>query len=362
MFVAPHVAESNFENLKKGFRFSTSLEGKNMGRHYDYKLIDDPIKPQDISKVTLDKAIGWAQSTLVSRVLPGATPTDVTVCIMQRLHERDLAGYFIEQGYEALILPMRFEETSPCKTRIFTDPRTQRGELLWPQGKSEEAVVELEKNMGARVISAQLQQKPVPDGGQVFRREWFNHYKKIGLPARFDQMIQSWDLSFKDSDGSDYVVGQVWGRSQGSFYLLDQVRERMSAPATCEAIKMVRRKWPKATAILVEDKANGPAVISMLRKTVSGIIEVDPKGGKVSRANAISPLLEAGNVHFPDPSECEWIDGYINEFCMFPAGSYDDQVDCTTQALSYLHERGSRLVAAMARLKASGNVLKMFGG
>jgi predicted phage terminase large subunit-like protein len=361
VFVGPQVAEGNFSNHKKGERFATSIEGKNTGRHFDFKIIDDPLKPADLSKTSLDTCTEWAKNTLVSRVKPGATPTDVTVCIMQRLHENDLAGHFLRQGYEGLVLPMRFEEQRRCKTSIFLDPRTTEGELLWPQGKSEAAVVELETSMGSRVAAAQLQQFPVPDGGQIFKRDWFKYAKILGRPDKFDQMIQSWDLAFKDGDGSDYVVGQVWGRKGGEFYLLDQVKERMNAPATCEAIRMMRRKWPRATAILVEDKANGPAVISMLRKSVSGIIEVNPKGGKVARANAVSPMFEAGNVYLPDPEESGWVDGFATEMCMFPVGANDDQVDACTQALCYLQERSNRLAQAMARVQANGGASKVFG-
>ena len=93
-------------------------------------------------------------------------------------------------------------------------------------------------------------------------------------------MIQSWDMAFKDLATSDYVVGQTWGACKADRYLLDQVRNRWDMPATKAAVKELSQRWPKAATKLVEDKANGPAVIQELRHDVSGLIAVNPEGGK----------------------------------------------------------------------------------
>ncbi len=119
----------------------------------------------------------------------------------------------------------------------------------------------------------------------------------IEAPQRVDEQIQSWDCSFKDLSTSDYVVGQVWARLDGMFLLGDQVRARM-CPATLQAIRGLSQKWPGAIAKLIEDKANGPAVIQMLDYEIPGLLPVSPQGGKVARAAAVSPLVEAGNVAF----------------------------------------------------------------
>src|SRR5437867_12994220 len=94
----------------------------------------------------------------------------------------------------------------------------------------------------------------------------------IEVPHRVDETIQSWDCSFKDLETSDYVVGQVWGRV-GSIYLLGhQVRARMDFPATVNAVREVSEQWPGAIAKLIEDKANGSAVIQMLTREIPGIL------------------------------------------------------------------------------------------
>jgi len=166
----------------------------------------------------------------------------------------------------------------------------------------------------------------MPDGTQL-------SIVAIEAPYRVDQQIQSWDCAFKDLDTSDYVVGQVWARLDSMFLLGDQVRARMDCPATVQAVRQLSRKWPACIAKLIEDKANGSAVIQMLSREISGLLPVNPEGGKVARAAAISPLIEAGNVYLPHPLFAPWVNDFIEECAAFPNGAHDDQVDAMTQAL-----------------------------
>jgi predicted phage terminase large subunit-like protein len=115
-----------------------------------------------------------------------------------------------------------------------------------------------------------------------------------------------------------------------------QVRERLGFPETLAAIKKLAKKWPEASLKLVEDKANGPAVIQALRHELQGLVAVNPDGGKVARAQAVSPQVESGNVYLPHPAIAPWIESLIDECSTFPNGKYDDQVDQMTQALNRL--------------------------
>jgi predicted phage terminase large subunit-like protein len=107
----------------------------------------------------------------------------------------------------------------------------------------------------------------------------------------------------------------------------------MSVSATMTAVRSLSAKWPQATAKLVEDKANGTAVIDLLKRDIAGLIPVEPEGGKVVRAQAVSPEVESGNVFLPDPSIAPWVHDFIEECAAFPNGANDDQVDMMSQAL-----------------------------
>jgi len=87
---------------------------------------------------------------------------------------------------------------------------------------------------------------------------------------------------------------------------------------------------------VIEDKANGPAIIAQMRNRIGGIVEFTPKDSKEARANAITAFIEAGDVEIPDPRRCEWVGGFVEECASFPNGPHDDQVDTCTQALHRL--------------------------
>ena len=132
------------------------------------------------------------------------------------------------------------------------------------------------------------------------------------------------------------VAGGVWAAKQADRFLLDQRRERLDFPRTVEAVKAMSEKWPGAHRKLVEDKANGTAVIATLKHEISGLIAVNPEGGKIARAQAVSPQVESGNVYLPHPAIAPWVDAFIEECAAFPAGKHDDQVDQMSQALNRL--------------------------
>jgi len=344
--VEPDASVVYHENSARGWRNATSIGGKITGKHGDIAIIDDPSKPLDMMrspKIALKRARDWRYGTLPTRFRDIAKAR--VVLIMQRLHEEDLAGLALaEGGWTTVVLPMRFEPAHPH--RHPKDPRTVAGELFWPARFPEEAVKKLEgpHGLGARQAAAQLQQRPTPEDGNIFKRGWFKYY--VVRPARFDIVIISVDCAFKDADDSSFVVLQVWGMRGGEYFLLEQIRRRMSFTETCAEFVALVRKWKVARAKLVEDKANGTAVIDTFKKKISGIIPVTPKESKPARARAVSPLVEAGNVFLlatkiPDGEHehlelPQWVEEYIEELVGFPFGAANDQVDATSQALHWL--------------------------
>ena len=323
--------KSRFENDKAGYRIAIGVGGAATGEGGDRVVVDDPHNVREAeSEIVRQSVLDWWDQVMSTRL--NDPKRGAMVIVMQRVHENDLAGHVLQQGgYEELKLPAEYEGSQQVTSIGWRDPRTEPGELLWPERFGQEEVEALKRTMGSYAAAGQLQQRPAPAAGGILKRHWWKFYGEAPRPC--SEVIQSWDCAFKDTRTSDFVVGQVWGRHGADKYLLDQVRGRMDCPATIQAVKRLSEKWPQTQAKLVEDKANGPAVIATLKHEIVGLIAVNPEGGKEVRAHAVSPQIEAGNVYLPDPTIAPWIGGFLDECAAFPNGAYDDQVDAMSQAL-----------------------------
>lgn len=252
-----------------------------------------------------------------------------------------MAGHVLEQGgWEHLCIPAEYEGDRRKTVIGWSDPRVKKGELLWPSRFGPAEIAQNKKALGSFAYSGQYQQRPVPASGGVWNKAWFRFYRRADLPATFDMVVASWYCAFKDLKTSDFVAGQLWGRRAADFYLLGQIHGRLDFPATLAAIRDLNaRSKHRVNAVLVEDKANGSAVISVLKREISGMLAVNPEGAKQARASAVAPLIEAGNVLILMPDENHWVDGTVLEFCTFPAAKHDDRVDAASQALLWLQSQ-----------------------
>jgi len=329
---------------RKGSFRSAGVGGGLTGFGASIAIIDDAIRNrQDADSPTVRQTVwDWYTSTLYTRLAPGGG----VIVINTRWHSDDLSGRLLEaqakgEGDEWRVINF------PAIAEADEEHR-KKGEALHPERYPLEALERIKQAIGTRDWEALYQQHPVPDGGAIFKDEWLQRvWLPKDLPARFDSVIMSWDLAFKSTDASDFVVGQLVGRHGGDYYILDQLRGRWSFTESVTQVKELaeraRARFPRtAPRILIEDKANGPAVIDALKHEVSGIVPVEPDGSKEARAHAVTALFEAGNVLLPDRSLASWVDEYRLELTRFPSGAHDDQVDATTQALRYL-SAGHRL-------------------
>lgn len=323
-------------------------------------IIDDPIKNREEADSENTRAKQWEewQNSIKTRMAANAK----VIIIMTRWHEDDLAGKIIksEKNITVINLPCEAEENDPLGRN--------KGDPLFPEIGKDKAWLEQFKESylndlsgaeegggGPRAWLALFQGRPSSQTGNMLKRYWWRYWKPAGvelppvtvrdasgellnieavpLPKRFDRQIQSWDMTFKDTAGTDFVAGGIWASKWADIFYLDQVYERLDFPATCRAVIAMTEKWPDAVTKLVEDKANGPAVISMLKHRVGGLTAVQPEGSKSARASAVSPLIEAGNVYLPHPLIAPWASVFIEQCASFPNGAHDDLVDQMSQAL-----------------------------
>nr|WP_248696635.1 phage terminase large subunit [Providencia rustigianii] len=308
---------------RKGTYISQGVGGPLTGKKVDLGIIDDPIKnaKEALSPTTKQSVWNWYVSTFKTRL----SKNSGEIIMATRWATDDLSGRVIENNKKAIVLEF---------PAINDD-----GEALVPELHPIDKLLETKAILGDYFWSAMYQQKPKPGDGQIFHEEFARYYLPKDLPESFDEIIHSWDMTFKDSDGTDYVVGQVWGKKGANAYLLYQIRKRMSFTETLKAVKLLVEKYPQARRKLVEDKANGPAVIDSLKSIISGLVPIEPDGSKIARAHACTAEWEAGNVWLPHKAIAPWITETVDEITTFPFAGHDDTVDAMTQALRYLFQK-----------------------
>ncbi len=318
------------------------------GRPVDVGIVDDPVKNEKeaLSPTTKEGHWNWYQSVFTTRL----SENSGQIIMATSWAEDDLPARICKafQGDPRLTI-LRFPAINePGETGY--DPLLPLGALV-PKLHSLAKLRETKTLLSEYWWSALYQQSPMTLGGNVFKESGIQYYLPKDLPEKFDKVIASWDCTFKDTDGTDFVVGQVWGKYKADCYLLDQVRDRMSFTNTVTAVKELAEKWPAIREILIEDKANGPAVIDTLKSTVPGIIPIEPDGSKLARAHAITSYWEALNVWLPHVDIAPWVPELTGELTKFPASAYDDQVDALTQALRRLYPLFHRLKISKAALR-----------
>lgn len=319
---------------------SQGIGGTFTGRGADYLIIDDPIKngmeaDSAAFRATLHKAYSGALRTRLEK--------DGSILItMTRWHEDDLAGRLLLEAksnpdadqWAVISLPMLCEDpTFYMETRPLNEP-------LWPNKYNFDECNRLKNSVGTRNWTALYQQRPSAEEGNIFKRAWWKYYSANPKDLRLDTVIQSWDLATKDKEQGSYTAGLVLGRKGMDYYVLDLLYDQIPFTAQTQALLSLSGKWPQAGRKLIEDKANGPAVMDMLKHRLTGIIPIEPDGDKVARANAASPAVESGNWHLPDPLTHPWVHTFVSQLADFPNAKDKDIVDAFSQGARALEKMG----------------------
>lgn len=318
----------------KGVMISAGYGSGITGNPAKLIVIDDPVKNRVEADSPKDREKKWADfvDSIESRTANGTK----IILIMTRWHEDDLAGRLIENyGDRTTVvnLPCEAEEGDPLGRKI--------GDPLCPEiGKGKEWLKDFKKShmteSGMRSWNALYQGHPSAREGNIIKREWWEYYTEEELEkATFDKIIMSVDAAFKDSEKNDFVAISVWGKRGEQYWLLDMQNKHLNFTATVKAIKVTRARYIGLSETLIEDTANGTLILQLMKDEIAGLIAVRPDVSKEARVNAISFLIEAGNVRLPKFKKFTW--EFVEQCASFPNGKHDDMVDSMSQALNRLY-------------------------
>lgn len=352
--VSDQNAKTRFDNDKMGYKIATSVGGLGAGERADRAIIDDPhnILGAESTKIR-NEALLWFSETMPTRMSDPLR--SAIVVIAHRTHEADVSGFILEKelGYVHVMIPMEFEPARKCFVEVtgWSDPRTEENELMWPERFTREIVERDKKVMGEYAVAGQLQQRPAPRGGGMFKRTWWRFYRTghptrppdcdesvpaVELPSTFDQSLVTVDANFKLTKKGSHVGMLAIGAKGPWRYVLACRTRATGFNGAIESIVELLKLYPFIKTVIVEDKANGSAIIETLSNVISGVVAVNPEGGKEARASSMEPAVRSG--HWVLPEGAPWVDEFITQFGVFPSSARNDNVDAASQAAIFLNQ------------------------
>jgi len=339
-----------YENAQRGWRLAASVGSSLIGYRGDRIVVDDPhdVKSAE-SELKREESLRWFTEVLPTRLNNQMKSTIVVV--MQRLHERDISGLIcskLKADWEHLMLPMEYEPKRKCVIQVtgFEDPREVDGELLWPERFDGDSVEKL-KNVfrsqgGTYAEAAQLQQRPAPRGGGMFKRKDF---EIVEAPPPGGRTVRGWDLAASTGRDAAYTVGAKVTLYQGKLYIVDIVREKLSPSGVEKLVLSCANQDGRATWISIPQDPGqaGKAQKARLAQVLHGyrVHFSLESGAKEDRATPLAAQVEAGNVSIV---RAPWNDALLNEAEMFPTGEFLDQIDALSRAYAkLLMDRGRNI-------------------
>lgn len=363
-------AKSNYRTNYNGGRFTFATNSKATGRGGNVFIWDDPISVEESESDTqTDTANKRWTKTFRNRL--NNKRIDVHIIVMQRLSENDPTGYIIKNKKTERILHICL----PAELREWVSPPELKehyiNKLLFPQRLSAEFL--LGEQSDAFYYSGQYLQNPTPEEGGMFKRRGWRYWQYPGQhltpivervgdlvfycevvdrPDSFDDLVTSWDMAFKNEKDSDEVSGHAVGCKGAQFYVLEkEFYDKLSFAESVEGVVALNAAFPMQSQTLIEDRANGSAVIQTLKDSIPNIRGVSATGtdSPYSRANAVSKIQRAGNMILPHPDICPWSKRIVDNFAAYPKGHADHEVVSICQGVTYL--RFNKPVWASARAK-----------
>jgi predicted phage terminase large subunit-like protein len=369
-----------FKNTRGGFRLCVSISSGGTGHRADSLFVDDPLNAVDRHSENARKQVkDWFDTTLTNRLSDMQSGSKVV--IMQRLHDDDLSGHILSkygEDFTHLMIPMEYDERRHCRTHLWSDPRSEPGQIMDPRRFPPTIIAHLRKSLGSLDYNGQYQQTPAPADGVIYKRaHWrywlpsdhahllsrtdlINYRDEKGnlitphvevLPYTLEEMYtrsdiwdeaaQSWDLTFDEGKGSVFNTGQVWARKAVKKFLLEQVRGRWGITRVLVEVINLTKLIPVATGKMIEAKANGPAVMNLLRSKISGFLPTLPTTNKIARSYAVQPSHEAGEWYIPHPALKPWVVEFVNNFSKAPVGLMDE-IDTANQIVHRFNMHADR--------------------
>ena len=381
-----------FWNTKGGCRMSFSVKQSPTGRHVDTLIMDDPQSPPDIERI--DEGAEDLDAEYARRMFFEVMPTRFPkpqegrkIVVMQRISARDLSQDIIEDddwpNWTHLCLPLEYDPKRRCETLIGGDWRTTPGESVAPVRRPAPEGIDALKMAfkgNDRLIAAQLNQNPTPSDGIYFKKDFIHFYNWDAEMPKAGSIAFSWDLAAKVENRNDFTVGQMWLKSGEKRYLIMRTRFRaefseqvrrmhdwmQSCIAWCHKLNRTGRYTLCPTLCLIEDKANGPAAISVLKsqKWPIKFEAFNPgKNSKTERAEAAIAVMKHDHpIYLPENSQTEndhgnGCGGLWAQLSSFPGGRFDDDVDPLVQLVLYWagnNTDAAAFLSAMSKLH-SGN-------
>lgn len=347
--------KEHFQLISGGFRIATTPTGVGTGVHPDFLIFDDPHNvSQAESDLERETANEWWKGTIQSR---GLTRGARQVGIMQRLHAEDLSAQCIAEGdWEVLIFPMEFEPGRMQPTCLgMTDPRTEEGELLWPELFDAAKVADIKNRLGPYGTAGQLQQRPAPAEGGMFDAKLFRYYQKhkifvvdrdedvlvLNLKEGGERRIlekecywfQTIDTATKTTEQNAYTVVGTFLLTPPPVCLIvyDIYRARIPVPEQYAQVIAQRFKFPRVIAQYVEEQASGIGLIQQGRNSGTPFKPLRTgRADKGQRAEAVSIMYNSGLVFHP--AAANWVADLEGELLSFPNSTHKDQVDVMAYA------------------------------